>query len=46
MVPLDILNPKSVEITNKMHIVTEFIISEFNEGSTYFERNTAHHQEL
>jgi len=32
--------------TNKMQFVTEFIIPEFTEGSTCFERHTAHHQEL
>ena len=39
-------NDESVEITNKMHLVIEFIIPEFTEGSTCFERHTAHHQEL
>ena len=32
--------------TNKMQLVIEFIIPKFSEGSTYFERHTAHHQEL
>jgi hypothetical protein len=36
----------SVEITNKRNLVIEFIISKFIEGSTSFERHTAHHQEL
>jgi len=29
-----------------MHLVIEFIIPKFIEGSTCFERHTAHHQEL
>jgi len=29
-----------------MQLVIEFIISKFIEGSTCFERRTAHHQEL
>ena len=37
---------QSVEITNNMHLVIEFIIQKFIEGSTCFERHTAHHQEL
>jgi hypothetical protein len=32
--------------TNKMQLVIEFIIPKFTEGLTYFERHTAHHQEL
>jgi hypothetical protein len=32
--------------TNKMQLVIEFIIPKFTEGSTRFERHTAHHQEL
>ena len=32
--------------TNKMQLVIEFIIPKFTEGSTCFERHTAHHQEL
>jgi hypothetical protein len=32
--------------TNKMQLVTEFIIPKFTEGSTCFEQHTAHHQEL
>jgi len=32
--------------TNKMQLVMEFIIQKFIEGSTCFERHTAHHQEL
>jgi len=31
---------------NKMQVVIEFIIPKFIEGSTCFERHTAHHQEL
>jgi len=31
---------------NKMKLVTEYIIPKFIEGSTCFERHTAHHQEL
>ena len=33
-------------ITNKMQLVIEFIVPKFIEGSTCFERHTAHHQEL
>jgi hypothetical protein len=29
-----------------MHLVIELIIPKFIEGSTYFERHSAHHQEL
>jgi len=36
----------SVEIPTKCSFVTEFIIPKFFEGSTCFERHTAHHQEL
>jgi hypothetical protein len=32
--------------TNKMQLVIEFIIPKFFEGSTCFERHTAHNQEL
>ena len=32
--------------TNKMQLVIEFIIPKFIEGSTCFELDTAHHQEL
>jgi len=32
--------------TNKMPLIIEFIIAKFIEGSTCFERQTAHHQEL
>ena len=32
--------------TNKVQLVIEFIIPEFIEGSSCFERHTAHHQEL
>jgi hypothetical protein len=32
--------------THKMQFVIEFIIPKFIEGSTCFERHTAHHQEL
>jgi hypothetical protein len=31
---------------NKVQLVIEFIIPKFIEGTTCFERNTAHHQEL
>jgi hypothetical protein len=31
---------------NKMHLVIEFIIPKFIEGSTCFKRHSAHHQEL
>jgi hypothetical protein len=37
---------ESVEIINKMHLVVEFIITPFIEGSTCLERHTAHRQEL
>jgi len=36
----------SVEIRTRWSFVIEFIIPEFTEGSTRFERHTAHHQEL
>jgi len=36
----------SVEIPTRCSFVTEFIIPKFIEGSTCFERHTAHHQEL
>jgi len=36
----------SVEIPTRCSFAIEFIIPEFIEGSTCFERNTAHHQEL
>jgi hypothetical protein len=36
----------SAKIPTRCSFVTEFIIPEFNEGSTCFERHTAHHQEL
>jgi len=36
----------SVEIPTRCSFVIEFIIPKFIEGSTYFERHTAHHQEL
>jgi hypothetical protein len=36
----------SVELTNKMKLVIEFIIPKFIEDSTCFERHTAHHQKL
>jgi hypothetical protein len=32
--------------TNKMQLVIEFITPKFIEGSTCFERHTAHHEEL
>jgi hypothetical protein len=37
---------KSVEIPTRCKFVIEFIIPKFTEGSTCFERHTAHHQEL
>jgi hypothetical protein len=36
----------SVEIPTRCRFEIEFIISKFTEGSTCFERHTAHHQEL
>jgi hypothetical protein len=36
----------SVEIPTRCNLVIEFIIPKFFEGSTCFERQTAHHQEL
>jgi len=36
----------SVETPTRFSFVIEFIIPKFIEGSTYFERHTAHHQEL
>jgi hypothetical protein len=36
----------SVEIPTRCSFVIEFIIPKFFEGSTCFERHTAHHQEL
>jgi len=36
----------SVEIPTRCSFVIEFIITKFIEGSTCFERHTAHHQEL
>jgi len=36
----------SVEIPTRFSFVIEFIIPKFIEGSTCFERHTAHHQEL
>jgi hypothetical protein len=36
----------SVEIPTGCSFVIEFIIPKFSEGSTFFERHTAHHQEL
>jgi hypothetical protein len=36
----------SVEIPTRYSFVIEFIITKFLEGSTCFERHTAHHQEL
>jgi len=36
----------SVEIPTRCNPVIEFIIPKFIEGSTCFERHTAHHQEL
>ena len=36
----------SVEVPTRCSFVTEFVIPKFIEGSTCFERHTAHHQEL
>jgi len=36
----------SVEIPTRWSFVIEFIIPKFFKGSTCFERQTAHHQEL
>ena len=36
----------SIEIPTRCSFVIEFIIPKFIEGSTCFERHTAHHQEL
>jgi hypothetical protein len=36
----------SVKITNKMQPIIEFIIPKFTEGSAFFERHIAHHQEF
>ena len=36
----------SVEIPTRYSFVIEFIIPKFMESSTFFERHTAHHQEL
>jgi hypothetical protein len=36
----------SVEIPTRCSFLIEFIIPKFIEGSTYFERHTAHHQEF
>jgi hypothetical protein len=36
----------SVEIKTRFNFVIEFITPKFIEGSTCFERHTAHHQEL
>jgi len=36
----------SVEIPTRCSLVIEIIIPKFIEGSTYFERHTAHYQEL
>jgi hypothetical protein len=35
-----------LEIETRCNLVIEFIIPKFVEGSTCFERHTAHHQEL
>jgi len=35
-----------VETTNKMQSLIEFIIPEFTEGLTCFERHTTHHQQI
>jgi len=42
----NIQNSHSVEIPTRCSFVIEFIIPTFIEGSTCFERYTAHHQEL
>jgi hypothetical protein len=42
----DIMSVHLSRNTNKMQLVIEFIIPKFIEGSTCFERHTAHHQEL
>jgi len=39
-------NNVSVEIPTRCSFAIEFIIPKFIEGSTFFERHTAHHQEL
>jgi hypothetical protein len=36
----------SADILTRYSFVIEFIIPNFIEGSTYFERHTAHHKEL
>jgi len=36
----------SVEIPTRCSFIIEFIIPKFFEGSTCFERHTAHHQQL
>ena len=41
-----IVDDDSVEIPTRCSFVIEFIIPKFIEGSTCFERHTAHHQEL
>ena len=51
MIPTVIFNTfnnvyNSVEIPTRCSFVIEFIILKFIEGSTCFERHTAHHQEL
>ena len=43
---LNRLEHDSVEIPTRFSFVIEFIIPKFIEGSTCFERHTAHHQEL
>jgi hypothetical protein len=42
----EILKVFSVEIPTSCSFVKEFIIPTFIEGSTCFERHTAHHHEL
>ena len=43
---LNIPDDDSVEIPTRCSFVIEFIIPKFIEGSTCFERHTAHHQGL
>jgi len=43
---LKLSNFDSLEIPTRCNFVIEFIIPKFIEGSTCYERHTAHHQEL
>jgi hypothetical protein len=43
---LSLTGDDSVEIPSRCSFVIEFIIPKFIEGSTCFERHTAHHREL